>query len=77
MKRTAIMILAFSGFLLMGGCVPIWDDGYGYSRDHGRGYDHDRRYDRGDNDRRYDRRYDRRDNDRRYDRKRDRDDRDD
>ncbi|MBI6910212.1 hypothetical protein [Pseudomonas palleroniana] len=76
MKRAAVILLATTGLLLLGGCVPVWDDG-GYGRDHYRHYDHDRRYyDQGDdNDQGRGRRYD----GRRYDRYqgRDRDDRDD
>ncbi|AVE04352.1 hypothetical protein CYL20_07280 [Pseudomonas palleroniana] len=77
MKRAAVLLLATSGLLLLGGCVPVWDDGGGYGHDHYRHYDHDRRYyDQGDdNDQGRGRRYD----GRRYDRYqgRDRDDRDD
>nr|WP_082729886.1 hypothetical protein [Pseudomonas sp. Os17] len=78
MKRAAIVLLALSGSLLLGGCVPVWDDGGGYGRDRYRGYDHDRRYDQGnDNDQGYYHRHDRRDGDRWRDHNRDRDDRDD
>ena len=76
MKRTAIIILALSGSLLLGGCVPVWDDGGRHGHDRDRGHDYGRGYDRGHDDRGYDRGYDRGDNDRRYDRNRDRDDRD-
>lgn len=58
MKRTAIMILAISSSLLLGGCWPYWEDGDGYGRDHDRGREYHRRYDRHD-----DRGYERRDND--------------
>ena len=75
MKRTTLLILAVSGSLLLGGCVPVWDGGGRHGHD--RGYDSGRGYDRGHDDRGYDRGYDRRDNDQRYDSNRDRDDRDD
>ena len=49
MKRTTLLILAASGAFLLGGCVPIWDDGGRHGHD--RGYDSGRGYDRGHDDR--------------------------
>lgn len=80
MKRAAVTLLAISGLILLGGCVPVWDDGGRYGHDRYRGDDHGRRYDQGyDNDQGRGRGYDRRYDDRGYDRNhgRDRDDRDD
>lgn len=76
MNRAAILIVAISSAVLLGGCGPHWDDGERYGRYHD--HDHRRGYDQGDDDDQgYDRQYHRRDYDRDHRRYRDRDDNDD
>ncbi|MFJ4193996.1 hypothetical protein [Pseudomonas sp. NPDC089534] len=69
MKPATTLLLTVSAAVLLGGCVADFDDdhrhgGY-YDRDRGRYYDHDRRWDDRDDDRREWRRHhrDRDDND--------------